>query len=504
MIDGLWTSLDFQANTTSQSIFGSRKTDLIAISIALDEAHAAPAGEALDRLIVVARACNDWINNHPNTAATPSVGKKTSNRRKGIEALLGQIRTVREELDPLLIDNPLWRQNITSRYETSTKDLNIEPTGKDPRVMKERAAFHHELLERTILRARVLGHKKDDLNPEQIGFIVAKATLKIDNVLDKKKRAACRTEALRVLCAMLGKNRQLAILFESTGVEVVVVPADRPMTDLPEFASLRDQEIEQQSGTARTWDPTRGVGGLHIGSKIYVAVTEENLLGTAVGPSVAAIGGGCYAAHYSTTSHEFAHGIHMSAAMSTPQKDTIIQCFKNRKKVIIDNDKGILYLDDFSFNPSQYELNTHFSREWVDGPRQKKFALMAPRHYLVARGSAYVMAPDGSNFLYASNYELQDCYAAFDEREYFAQCVNAYLGANGGSDPYTARPRHNGEAWVRSNEDPAMVQLLDELFSAGTTNAYAKAQIEDTNVDDGVDVLTLADHLRAPGRSHRS
>jgi hypothetical protein len=129
---------------------------------------------------------------------------------------------------------------------------------------------------------------------------------------------------------------------------------------------------------------------------------------------------------------------------------------------------------------------------------------MAPRHYLVARGSAYVMAPDGSNFLYASNYELQDCYAAFDEREYFAQCVNAYLGANGGSDPYTARPRHNGEAWVRSNEDPAMVQLLDELFSAGTTNAYAKAQIEDTNVDDGVDVLTLADHLRAPGRSHRS
>lgn len=490
MIQGIWTSSEFKANTQSRSVFGRRKEALIAIDLVLDEAHAAPAEDALRWLYFIEKACKEWIESHPHTSATPSRGKKTSNRRKGIEALLRQIKTKSEELYRVSPEEVQRRQRITSQYETSDKDLNIAPGNKDPRVMKGRAAFHQELLEKTIERAKALGHAKDDFNTEQLGFLAAKATLKVDSVIDEKKRAACQTEALRILCAMLGKNRTLARQFEATGVEVVVVPADRPMTDLPEFASLKGQAINQDSGTARTWDPTRGVGGLVVGGKMYVAVTEENLLGTTVGPAVSAIGGGCYAQQYSTTSHEFAHGIHMSTAMTDAQKRTITNCFDKKKRVRIDAKNDRLIVDDHTFPPTQRALDQLFSKEWVDGPRRKSVPLPRPKLYWVWKGSGY------TDFRYSSNYELQDCYAAFDDREYFAQCVNAYLGANGGNDPYTGRPRRNGQAWVRTNEEREMVRLLDELLSAGVTNAYAKAQIEDTNVDDGVDEQTVADYIK--------
>ena len=397
------------------------------------------------------------------------------------------------------------RAMVTSLYETSDLDLKIAPGNKDPRTMKGRAAFHQELLERTIQRAEELGHDKEDFNTEQIGFLAAKSILKVDSVIDKGKRGACKVEAMRILCAMLGKNRALAQQFEATGVEVVVVPADRPMTDLDEFSTLKDVAISQESGSARTWNETRGVGGLTVtkdgNTKVYVAVTEENLLGTGVGEAVTAVGGGCYAAQYSTTSHEFAHGIHKSSAMTQQQKNTIKNCFDRKKKVRIDAANNRLIVDDRTFGVSQVSLDQLFNKEWVDGKRMKQAPAPGGKQYFVwsMALNGYVMnpPPGGGHFRYACNHELQDCYAAFDEFEYFAQCANAYLGANGGTDPYTRRPRHNGEAWIRANEEPEMVRLLDELFSAGPTNHYGMAQLENTNVeDDGVDEPTVADYIR--------
>ena len=121
------------------------------------------------------------------------------------------------------------------------------------------------------------------------------------------------------------------------------------------------------------------------------------------------------------------------------------------------------------------------------------------KEYNVVKNDNWVMstANPAEQFVYRCNHELQDCYAAFDEFEYFAQCCNAYLGANGGTDPYTRRPRHNGEQWLRANEDPALMRLLDELFSAGPTNAYAKANLNDTNTaDTGADDFTVADYIK--------
>jgi len=499
MLEGVWTSSEFKSNTKSKSIFGKRGTLLKTIEAALDSLHAAAKGNQLPWLYVAENACKAWIDAHPDTSSTPVKGKKTSNRRKGIETLLGQIKVKKDffNIQPIAPKELNRRARITAQYETSDKDLLIAPGDKDPRLMKGRAAFHQELLERTIKRAEVLGHDKEDFNTEQLGFLAAKTLLKVDSVIDVKKRGACKVEAMRVLCAMLGKNRVLAQQFEATGIEVVVVPADRPMTDLVEFASLNNVPIVQEGGTPRYWNETRGVGGLVSGGKMYVAVTEENLLGTDVSQGVKNVGGGCYAARYSTTSHEFAHGIHKSTAMTPTQVATIKTCFDRKKgKVRIDsaNDRVII---DGSLAATQPALDQLFNKEWADGPRKNLAALPVPKLYWVQKGSAYVMASPGVHFQYRSAHELQDCYAAFDEYEYFAQCVNAYLGANGGNDPYTGRPRHNGEPWIRTNEEPEMVRLLDELFSAGTSNHYGQSRLDDTNVSDsGVDVPTVADYIK--------
>ena len=303
-----------------------------------------------------------------------------------------------------------------------------------------------------------------------------------------------------MLSAMLGKNRELAARFQSGGYEVVVVPANRPMTDLPEFSSLRGVPISQASGSLRTWDETRGVGGLEVPAvgKVYVAVTEENLLGGDVGPAVKAVGGGCYAHQYSTTSHEFAHLLHQRA-MTPAQRSLITRSYRaKRAGVAIDNQhaEGPTILVTGSGRVSQRILDRIFDRLWTDGPRRKLQRLPRPMSYWVSQNGQWLQSSRGGWFEYVTRYELQDCYAAFDEFEYFAQVVNAYLGTNGGADPYTRRPRQNGEAWVRQHEPLELVQLLDELFAAGPTSGFGAAKLPQTNEDDGEDLITVRDIVR--------
>lgn len=503
MIPGIWTESEFKNNTKSSSVFGKRKPLLKAIDSALGVAHSVLPDKHMAHVVLVERACSAWLVAHPDTSAVPTTGKKTSNRRRGIEALLAKINTFKANYKGYHISptEQLLRSQITSQYETSTKVLNIAPGDKDPRQIKDRAAFHQELLARTAKRAKDLGHEDEDLNTEQIGYLAAHSALKLDAIIDPKKREKCRVEAMRILCAMLSKNRALALQFEASGVEVVVVPADRPMTDLPEFASLHDVAISQTGGTARVWNETRGVGGLVVDlptgvKKVYVAVTEENLLGTGVGVAVSAVGGGCYSALYSTTSHEFAHGLHIYS-LTPQQKLTITACFNRKKKVSVDTTTSVLTITDSSVMGTQMALDTVFNAKWADGPRRMLTVSPVPKRYWVLKNGTYVMNPlaPTTHFQFSSPNALQDCYSAFDEREYFAQLVNAYLGANGGSDPYTGRLRNNGALWIRTNEEPAMVQLLDELFSAGASNHFGQSTTPDTNVDDGVDEPTVRDFI---------
>jgi hypothetical protein len=219
---------------------------------------------------------------------------------------------------------------------------------------------------------------------------------------------------------------------------------------------------------------------------VFVAVTEENLLGTNTSGTAQAAGGGCYAQRYSTTSHEFAHALHQSV-LTSPQKQVITDAFKAATHGVTlgmnGPDKFIRLPDTETRNgPSLTNLlSAVFAREFVDGPRRKAIG-GGPHTYYVAKGASWLMY-SGAHFTFTSNHELQDCYAAFDEREYFAQAVNCYLGSNGGSDPYTSNARHNGAGWLRANGNAQLVSLIDELFAAGT-EGYAQALTPDTNVEE--------------------
>ena len=265
----------------------------------------------------------------------------------------------------------------------------------------------------------------NDLDARQQGRLAAQWVLAVPpEVTDV---AAARGEALRVLAAMLGNDVSVIKSLLQNQVEVVVVPRDKGMTALEQFASIRGQ----QTFDGRSWDSVRGVGnvpgpaspggkpGKGASSivaidpnkgKIYTAVTEENLLGGLT----TAPGGGCYATGYSTTTHEFAHSIH-HYGLSPADRRIIDDAFRHRSK---------------GFD----------HEEWVDGPRK---------------------------------INGQCCYAANNSTEYFAQLSNAWLGVNLGNDPYTQKPRNNGKDWVRRHEPRMLTDLLERI--------YGKAALDDLN-----------------------
>lgn len=505
MINNLM-SVSELASASGATSTANRARYKVPIITTLSRAHEISVGhpEYAQRLRDLLEECEEWLSRHR--------GKKFRRRREAVTRLRDQVAAL---LAPLATARRAADDRLRSSRETGKRTAALSEIARaeqsglarapgeadDPRIAKGRAGFQQELLEATIRQARKLNHVDDDLNVEQVGYLAAKVALKVDAVLDPQSRQRCTAEAMRVLCAMLGKNRELATAFSATGVEVVVVPADRPMTDLVEFSSLKGVNIVQGSApNSRTWDSTRGVGGLVVGSTVYVAITEENLLG-GVTTGAALPAGACYATRYSTTAHEFAHALHQRALTAT-QKATITAAYQAATQQIrIEQHHGAHYLripaSMVMTGPAlTNRLNQIFSRQFADGPRRKPGP--SQRVYRVIRDTTadwLKMPGSATDYLYTPNAELQNCYAAFDEREYFAQAVNCYLGANGGSDPYTGQPRNNGEAWLRAHEEPQLVQLLDTLFAAGPS-AYAKAQLPDTNVaEPSTLVTTIQDYI---------
>jgi hypothetical protein len=257
----------------------------------------------------------------------------------------------------------------------------------------------------------------DDLDIQQKGRLAARWMLCVPD--EVKDVAAARAEALRVLAAMLGNDVSVIKSLLENNLEVVVIPRDKGMTVLEQFESIRGMNTFD----GRSWDSVRGVGNVTDptpravrdsrrgpGSvvaidpgkgRIYTAVTEENLLGGLT----TAPGGGCYATGYSTTTHEFAHSVHMYG-LTDADRATLDRGYKLR-------------------------LQQGDNAEWVDGPRRV-----------------------GAN----------QCYASMTIQEYFAQLSNAWLGVNFGSDPYTGKPRNNGKQWVLDHEPKMVSDILERVY----------------------------------------
>jgi hypothetical protein len=478
MIAGVMTVADFKSKAPEDPVLGPQKLITLILE-SLDNAHKAPEKDRADALMLVLKRCVTFKRVHGYTQSGRAKEKITPNR---------------------------------IAVEKLQEDINRKiPDLVDPRKLKERAAFHQELLAKT---AGMVGKQHEDdsdddddepppYSVQQMGYLVANHVLKIHDSIKEKEK--CRVEAIRIISTLLGKNRELVKTFgeKGTNIEVIVVPAHLPMTGLPEFAKLKDKRIDQNANV-RSWDTTRGAGSVKVDKKIYVAITEENLLGT---KTTAVSKGGCYAAEYSTTAHEFSHTLHRHI-LSPAQKKVIADAFAEKTmgvKLDLSAKPPVLLVDPkakATIAKGAAELDKVFSLEWVDGPRRKVAKPAQPMKYRV------LLASDKSpikwaqtDAIYESAFELADCYACTNDEEYFAQLVCCFLGTNGGTDPWTKAKRQNDPAWIKANEGEAMNRLLNELFSAGA-GGYGAAALEKTNVAK-VDAITVAEVIVDPSGAQK-
>jgi hypothetical protein len=212
-------------------------------------------------------------------------------------------------------------------------------------------------------------------------------------------RAAAQAAASEIMKVQLG-NKDVAKAAIFAGVNTVVVPRSKLLTEVSKFSHLAGKKTFD----GRNWETTRGVL-----SGLNVAMAEENLLG---GACTAVFGGktvsGTYAEGYSTSSHEFAHGLHVNA-MDAADKKTITDAFNARKILAKKAPKD--------------------ANQWVDG--------------------------------------REGCYASSNDKEFFAQLSNAYLGTNAGKDTTTGDPRHNSKEWVKTHE-PKVYAILEKMYGTGS------------------------------------
>ncbi|MBH25334.1 MAG: hypothetical protein CMH57_12960 [Myxococcales bacterium] len=270
--------------------------------------------------------------------------------------------------------------------------------------------------------------------------------------------ANARGEAMRLIGAQLADAGVARRLLQNNA-RVVIVPRNQRMTALAEFQSLESR----QTFDGRWWAHVRGVGGLQTGGRVYVAITEENLLGgapdaaifdaiPAAGVPAGQVQGG-YQAGYSTTTHEFGHVIH-DHGLEESDHQLIEQAYEARKR---DTDAAPALFED----------------RWVDGPRIRPTppSSMSATHTQES-WQAHVVG------LSTQERRVHECYASQTDHEYFAQLTNAYLDTNTGNDPRTLQPRHNGRAWIVANEPTSILELLDRIYQRTSAGEGAEGSGE--------------------------
>ena len=445
MLPNVWSEKEFK-DASSKVFSTGRSPQLRAIDDALRKAHTFNPDTELgvNAIIDLLQAIAEWRKFKQTQG-------KLSGRASAVDTLQGQLASAAEAIYRRKIgalEKPMSPaqakqvvQQTFSRLASAPQPPKpvtpkfVAPAAPLPALAKRTAAedrlFDHLAQAMLNRRKQAMGFDDADLfedcDAQQKGRLAAKWMLSVpDAVTDV---AAARAEALRVIGAMLGNDVSVVKSLFEKNFEVVVVSRNQGMTTLRQFSDWAGKRTED----GRSWDVVRGMGEVKAKStvsliherkelrllkesgrgpasvvaidplkgRIYTAITEENLLGGVVSVPDA----GCYAQGYSTTTHEFAHAIH-AHGLTGADRSVIDKAYKLR---LLQGEGQI----------------------WVDGPRK---------------------------------VGTKVCYAATTVREYFAQLVNAWLGANIGSDPYTMRPRNNGRQWVIDNEPRPIVELIERVF----------------------------------------
>ncbi|MFE7987940.1 lonely Cys domain-containing protein [Streptomyces shenzhenensis] len=134
------------------------------------------------------------------------------------------------------------------------------------------------------------------LSVEDFTAVAARLLVVVPDGVEQPEAARAEAEAL--VAGMLA-DPQIAVALLTGGRRLIVVPRNRPMTSLEEFAGLRGRH---HPGGGRSFDVARGLFHRRRG---LVGVGEENLLGE----STDVLGDDFYDDGYSVARHEWAHAI---------------------------------------------------------------------------------------------------------------------------------------------------------------------------------------------------
>jgi hypothetical protein len=341
------------------------------------------------------------------------------------------------------------------------------------------------------------------------GFAEVAATLMLNIPASVVEAGPTRTEALRIL-QVLFADKGIARRLLDQGTSIVVIPRNKKMTDLVEFSSLAGT----RTFDGRPWEDVRGSGGFKVPgvNAIYVAVSEENITGEdAEGPAAGT--SWCYDAGYSTTSHETAHVIDIYG-LETADRAEVDRLYA--AKVTAEATTPQEWIDGYNIETGPHKGNDVYAAwqtrlsgnaEEADLVYRAYYLFAAPTTFtstpdhgtwlpklqtagMVSSDGLKTLMPDGTEvgtiaadpaktvgFHGGSPKTVKQCYAASHRLEYFAQTANAYLGSNGGPDPYVGdawakqgQPakgkRRNGKAEARRIE-PDLCAIFDRIFGAG-------------------------------------
>ncbi|MGQ5523304.1 hypothetical protein ACUHMQ_08595 [Chitinimonas sp. PSY-7] len=370
MLPNVWSAERFKQE--SRKIFSRRSPQLQAIDRTLAAAHSFdPNSNAGARAL---RELTDAIKEWRRLKSLQGI---TSGRAQAEDRLDAQIISVIRSLHKRTSPPPTLKRVVPPEAPMphTQPAINIVQPKAQPTASVEQARLLNYLAD-----AMLDQHKKqmgyddgdlfDGLDPHQIGRLTARWMLSVpDEVTDVP---AARAEGLRVIAAMLGNDISVIKNLLEHNIQVVVIPRNKSLTVLEQFESLRGQTTFD----GRRWSSVRGVSHVSGNSfsqllatyselkhmrdmskgagsvvavdpsrgRIYVGITEENLLGGITSVASAE----CYAVGYSTSTHEFAHTIH-TYGLTDNDRTTLNRAYKLR-------------------------MQQSESTQWVDGPRKVRSA----------------------------------------------------------------------------------------------------------------------------------
>ncbi len=227
-------------------------------------------------------------------------------------------------------------------------------------------------------------------------------------------------------------------------VELHLIPHDKKLTDLPEYASLKGTKTFD----GRLYDDLRGAGGMKVGSIIRYAVAEEELIAipTARGPTgkgTGAVVGGLAGA---------AIGVAIGSLVGGPVGGLVGGLIGGLAGAIVGGLVGAAIGKRKRARKDGY--GTGFVAGHETGHIVEQFALTKEQKTQLEKDYTERKKAGGP-------WLSPDWYTSSGSGEYFAQSTAAYFGR-----PYTEATTDKAmytRKWLRKN-DPAMYRLLTTVF----------------------------------------